>query len=86
MTEMTTRLVRKTMVFDRPFRLAGIEKLFPAGIYDVATEEEQIDGVSFPAFRRLQTYVTRRSTPHKLDSETAIVVDLDELARAHRRG
>ncbi len=72
------------MIFDRPFRLSGIDKLFPAGIYDVATEEEQIDGVSFPAFRRLQTYVTRRSTPHKLGSETAIVVDLDELTRAHR--
>ena len=81
---MTTRLVRKTMIFDRPFRLSGNDELFPAGIYEVATEEEQIDGVSFPAFRRLQTYVTRRSTPDKLGSETAIVVDLDELMRAHR--
>ena len=72
------------MMFDRPFRLAGIDKPFPAGTYDFATEEEQLDGASFPAFRRLQTYVTRRATHCSSGAETAIVVDLDELTRAHR--
>lgn len=80
---MTIRTVRRVMTFVRPFRLSGVEKPLAAGTYDVATEEEQLDGVSFPAFRRLQSYLTRRATTDSSAAVTAIVVDLDELTRVY---
>ncbi|MGI9522637.1 MAG: hypothetical protein ACR2PG_13410 [Hyphomicrobiaceae bacterium] len=81
---MTIRTVRRVMTFVRPFRLAGTERPFAAGTYDVATEEELLDGLSFPAFRRLQTYLTRRVTPDSFAALPTVVVDLDDLARVFR--
>ena len=80
---MTIRTARKVMTFAHPFKLAGIENQLAAGTYDVATEEEQLEGVSFPAFNRLQTYLTRRVTPGSRPVPTTIVVDLDDLERAY---
>ena len=71
------------MTFARPLTLAGVEKPLPAGTYDVVTEEEQLDGVSFSAFRQLQTYVTRCTTHDGSGKRQTMVVDLDELVRAH---
>jgi hypothetical protein len=43
----------ETMVtFRHPFVLAALEAAQPAGTYRVVTEEEQIPGLSFTAFRR----------------------------------
>lgn len=56
-----------------------------AGHLRVATEEEQIDGVSFPAYRRLQTYIIRRTTRDEPETSTTLIVDLDELEVAHEQ-
>jgi hypothetical protein len=46
----------ETMVtFRHPFVLAALEAAQPAGTYRVVTEEEQIPGLSFTAFRRTAT-------------------------------
>ena len=37
--------------------LKGVEGIVPAGTYRVDTEEEQIDGLSFLAYRRLATFI-----------------------------
>jgi hypothetical protein len=43
----------ETMVtFRRPFVLAALEATQPAGTYRLVTEEEEIQGLSFVAFRR----------------------------------
>lgn len=73
------------MTFCRPFVLASHGTALPPGTYDVATEEEQIDGVSFPAYRRLQTYLVRRATRGEPESSTTLIVDLDELELAHEQ-
>jgi hypothetical protein len=54
---MTTRTTRKTVTFTRPFSLAGSDGLQPAGAYNVDTEEELIDDISFLAYRRLATVI-----------------------------
>lgn len=43
--------------FDHPFRLKGIARLFPAGSYEVVTDEEMIEGLSFPSYRRVATMI-----------------------------
>ena len=54
---MTTRITSKTVTFKRPFIIGGIDQLQPAGTYTVDTEEEQIDAVSFPAWKRVATVI-----------------------------
>ena len=55
---MTTRSRRETVTFCHPFRIRGIERLLPAGVYQVVTDEETIEGLSFPAWRRVATMIT----------------------------
>lgn len=54
---MLTRTRRKTVVFARPFLLAGIDRVLPARDCRVATDEELIEGLSFAAYRRISTVI-----------------------------
>jgi hypothetical protein len=51
----TTRTTKKTVTFRRPFTLTGFDGEQPAGSYTVETDEELLEGVSFPAYRRVAT-------------------------------
>jgi len=59
---VTTRSRRETVYFKHPFQLRGVDRLLPAGAYEVVTDEEMIEGISFPCFRRVATGVTPNST------------------------
>lgn len=52
---MTMRTTKTMVTFTRPFSLSGFEGMQPAGDYSVETDEELLDGVSFPAYRRMAT-------------------------------
>ena len=54
---MTTRTTTKTVTFAHPFLLKGIDRILPAGDYRVVTDEELIEGVSFPVYRRVSTMI-----------------------------
>jgi hypothetical protein len=54
---MTTRSRRETIVFKHPFRIKGVDRLLPAGGYEVITDEEMIEGLSFAVFRRVATMI-----------------------------
>ncbi|HZP08076.1 hypothetical protein [Methyloceanibacter sp.] len=54
---MTTRTTNKTVTFCRPFCLKGVDRLLPPRDYRVLTEEELIEGVSFPVYRRVSTAI-----------------------------
>jgi len=54
---MTTRTIRKTVTFKRPFSLTGVDGVQPAGVYDVDTDEALIDDLSFLAYRRVATMI-----------------------------
>lgn len=54
---MTSRSSAKEAVFRKPFTLNGIDGVLPAGSYRVVTDEELIEGVSFPVFRRVATMI-----------------------------
>lgn len=58
---MPLRTTSKTVVFKRPFIIGGFDQLQPAGTYTVDTEEEQLDAVSFPAWKRLATVIAINS-------------------------
>ena len=54
---MMTRTQRTTSAFARPFRLRGVDRMLPAGSYEIVTEEELIEGLSFPVYRRVSTVI-----------------------------
>jgi hypothetical protein len=51
------RTSNKTVTFGRPFRLRGVDRTLPAGDYRVTTDEELIEGLSFPVYRRVSTMI-----------------------------
>jgi hypothetical protein len=45
---MFTRSHSKSAVFTHPFELKGVDRILPPGIYQVVTDEELIEELSFP--------------------------------------
>ena len=60
---MTVRTTFTTVTFSMPFVLDGLLEELPAGTYQVETDEELLEGVSFPFYRRVLTiiHVERRA-------------------------
>lgn len=52
---MAIRMTSTEVTFGHPFVLHGFDKIEPAGTYLVETEEESIDDVSFPVWKRVAT-------------------------------
>jgi hypothetical protein len=54
---MMTRSHSKTVVFSHPFELKGVDRVLPPGDYRVVTDEELIQDLSFPVYRRISTMI-----------------------------
>jgi len=54
---MTIRASTKTTTFHHPFCMKGVDRELPPGDYRVVTEEELIEGLSFPAYHRVSTVI-----------------------------
>ncbi|MET3613398.1 hypothetical protein ABID16_001727 [Rhizobium aquaticum] len=54
---MLTRTTTRYVHFDQPFSLAGVEGIHAAGDYRLLEDEEQIDGLSWIAYRRIATLI-----------------------------
>lgn len=80
---MLIRTREKTLTFVRPFSLKGVDRVLPAGRYRVTTDEELIEGLSFPVYRRVATmiFVPGRSN----GSTEMITVDPADLDAAKAR-
>lgn len=75
---MATRTSKRTVTFVRPFRLGGSSVEFPAGRYFIETDEDQVDDLSFPFYRRTATMMPLIADPLRPGvTETAIVDPLD---------
>jgi len=81
---MLTRTRRKTITFHRPFSLAGIGRPLPAGSYEIVTDEELIEGLSFPVYRRVATTMLAPAQSYQGAMEM-LTIDPDELAAAIAR-
>ena len=78
---MLTRTRQDLVVFRRPFQLHGEEVACPAGTWVVQTEEELLQSLSFPAWRRTATTMRLRDVAPGRTMGT-IPVDPAELAAA----
>jgi hypothetical protein len=79
---MATRTTRKTVVFGFPFLLKDIGRMLPAGGYEVLTDEELIEGLSFPVYRRVSTMMMVPAPPPRTSSTEMLIIDPRELELA----
>ena len=82
---MIARTLSKTVVFTRPFLLKGIERILPAGDYRVVTDEELIEGLSFPVYRRISTMIFVPAESHRTSSIEMVTIDPLDLRAAQDR-
>jgi hypothetical protein len=55
---MTARTTQRIVTFTKPFRLGGIDGVMAPGKYEVDIDEEQIEGSTLVAWRRVATSIT----------------------------
>ena len=77
---MSTRTTNETITFKHPFKMSELDEVQPAGRYVVETNEELIQSLSFPVYRRLSTLIHLAGRPNS--SELARVVDIDSAKLA----
>jgi hypothetical protein len=80
---MTIRTTSETVTFHHPFWLNGVDRELPPGDYRVLTDEELIEGLSFPAYHRVFTVIF---VPAPSGSAVEMVtIDPTDLAAAQER-
>ena len=78
-----TRTRRTFLTFTGSFTLAGVDHPLPAGAYEIITDEELIEGLNFPVYRRTATWIMARASSS--GAEEMVAVDPAALAAAHQR-
>jgi hypothetical protein len=81
---MTIRSRREMVHFRRPFRVKGIDRQLAPGAYEVITDEEMIEGLSFPSFRRVATMIMVPGAPPQRSAMEMISISPDDLSEAQR--
>ena len=81
---MTTRSRREIVTFKHPFQIRGIDRLLPAGPYEVVTDEEMIEGLSFASFRRVATMIMVPAAASRGSTMEMISIGSVDLSDAQR--
>jgi hypothetical protein len=81
---MTTRSRRETVHFKHPFRIKGIDRLLAPGAYEVITDEEMVEGLSFASFRRVATMIMVPAAAPRTSSVEVISIGSVDLSDAQR--
>jgi hypothetical protein len=80
---MTIRSRREVVTFKHTFQIRGIDRQLPAGEYEVITDEEMIEGLSFAAYRRIATMIIVPAAAARGSTEMVSIgsVDLSDAQR-----
>ena len=79
---MTIRRRSRIVVFEHPFRLAGVE--LPPGGYKIVADSELIEGMFYPTYRRISTMILVPGLSLHASCQ-AVVIDPLDLASAMDR-
>jgi hypothetical protein len=82
---MTTRSHSTFVVFNHPFELKGVDRTLPPGDYQIVTDEELIEELSFPVYRRVATMILVPAESHRASSVEMVTIDPRELQAAQER-
>jgi hypothetical protein len=78
-SDVSQRITKSLVTFARPFRLGEMAEIFPAGKYNVETDEELLLGVSFPAYRRVAAVIQRVAEPSESTPQSIAISDPRQL-------
>ena len=70
------------MTFARPFLLKGVDRILAAGDYRVVTDEELIEGLSFPVYRRVATMIFVPAESGSTSTVEMVTIDPQDLQAA----
>jgi hypothetical protein len=79
---MTVRTSSKTVTFAHPFLLKGVDRILAAGDYRVVTDEELIEGLSFPVYRRVATMIFLPAESGSASTVEMVTIDPQDLQAA----
>ena len=82
---MSIRTTRKIVEFSNPFSMKGVGRVLPAGNYEIVTDEELIEGLSFPVYRRVATMMLAYSKSSGVPSTEMLIIDPRDLVAAMER-
>ncbi len=82
---MTTRTSDKTVTFAHPFSLKGVDRIVAAGDYRVVTDEEFIEELSFPVYRRVATMILVPADSQNSSAIEMVSIDPRDLREAQDR-
>jgi hypothetical protein len=71
--------------FARPFLLKGVDRVLAAGQYKVITDEELIEELSFPVYRRVATMIFVPADSQNSSSVEMVAIDPRDLQDAQDR-
>ncbi|HZP75023.1 MAG TPA: hypothetical protein VFB45_02655 [Pseudolabrys sp.] len=78
---MSIRTTRKIVKFNHPFSIKGVDRILPAGDYEIITDQELLEGLSFPVYRHVATMMLARRAP----TTEMLTIDPLDLAAALER-
>jgi hypothetical protein len=81
---MISRTRDTRVVFNHPFELRGVGRVLPPGEYRVATDEQLIEELSFPVYRRVSTMIFVPGQSHASSVEM-LTIDPRDLQAAQDR-
>lgn len=79
---METRTRMETVTFRHPFQLPGLPSALPAGDYLTETDEEQLTGMSFVAFRRIKVLIYLHQKLNRPGLTESVWIEPSELDAA----
>ena len=79
---MTVRTSSKTVTFAHPFLLKGIDRILAAGDYRIVTDEELIEELSFPVYRRAATMIFVPAESGSASTVEMVTIDPQDLQAA----
>ena len=72
----------KTVTFAHPFLLKGVDRILPAGDYRIVTDEELIEELSFPVYRRVATMIFVPAESGSASTVEMVTIDPQDLQAA----
>jgi hypothetical protein len=78
------RTRRRILTFKRPFTLKGVDCQLPPGDYELVTDEELIEELSFPVYRRVASWFMAPAQSAAMTTEM-ISIDPADVAVALER-
>ncbi len=82
---MTTRTTTMTVTFTQPVILGDLDEVLPPGTYEVETDEELLEGLSFDAYRRVLTLIHLPAKSGHRGSSRTLTIDPKVLDAALER-